>query len=157
MTEAPSLDVGKVSRVVETLLFRDSRPVMLRSMVSWQLHRVPAHVAAAPAGLLPAFLTASDALLREATGQGVETSMSSERQSLLGFRVDGIRHGRFADVILGVMEAIDQISRNGRLMADDLKLVVDLSRSRLQRALAPDTAETPEMTPELANRLGPSP
>jgi hypothetical protein len=157
MTETPPLDVGKISRVLETLLFRDSRPVMLRSMVSWQLNRVPAHVAAAPDGLLPAFLTASDALLREATGQGIETLISSEPHSLLGFRVDEVRHNRFADVLLGVMEAIDQISRNGRLMADDLKLVVDLSRARLQEALVPDAVEAARLVPEPAIRLGPSP
>lgn len=158
MSAVTALDVTRVSRVLETMLYRDSRPLMLRSMASWELHRVPAHVAAAPAGLLPAFLAAGDALLREGTGQGVETTLRPERVSLLGFRVDGVRHGRFTDVMLAMMEAVDQIGRGGRLMADDLKLVIELSRARLERMAGPGFPEIDvRIVPEPALRPGPSP
>lgn len=157
-----ALDLTRISRVLEAVLDRDSRPVMLRSMASWQLHRVPTHVAAAPAGLLPAFLTAGDALLREATGRGVETEIEPERVSLLGCRVASVRHQRFSDVMLAMMEATDQIARNGRLMADDLKLVVELSQTRLARmmgAAALDAGSLPDIrqSPEQSPLSGPSP
>ncbi|MGC9271451.1 hypothetical protein [Acidiphilium sp.] len=157
-----ALDLTRVSRVLEAVLDRDSRPVMLRSMASWQLHRVPTHVAAAPAGLLPAFLVAGDALLREATGKGVETDLQPERVSLLGYRVASVRHQRFSDVMLAMMEATDQIARNGRLMADDLKLVFELSQTRLARMMgtAPlDAGSIPDIrhSPEQSPLSGPSP
>lgn len=154
MSATTALDIPRMSRVLETLLHRDSRPVMLRSMSSWTLHRVPPHVAAAPAGLLPAFLVAGDALLREATGQGVQTTLAPEPVSLLGYRVATVRHDRFTDVMLAMMEAMDQISRGGRLIADDLKLVIELSRARLDRMFAPDA---PGATPTPAATLGAAP
>lgn len=157
-----TLDLTRLSRVLEAVLDVDSRPVMLRSVASWQLHRVPTHVAAAPAGLLPAFLAAGDALLREATGQGVETDLKPESASVLGYRVRAVRHHRFSDVMLAMMEATDQIARDGRLMADDLKLVVELSRTRLMRMVSGvglDAAASPgkEAGPAQSPLAGPSP
>ncbi|MDD2859489.1 MAG: hypothetical protein PHT60_15030 [Acidiphilium sp.] len=151
-----SLDTGRVGRVFETVLQRDSRPLMLRGLSSWRLHRIPAHVAASPGGLLPAFLTAGDALLREATGQGIETALTPDRQALLGYRVERVAGTRFTDVMLAMIEAVDQIDRGGRLMADDLTLVTALSRSRTTLLAAPALTD-PGPVAEPAARIGPSP
>jgi hypothetical protein len=84
---------------------------------------VPLEVAAAPDGLMPAFLAAGDAVMRAATGgRGFAPCLEADPGAVLGWRVADPGASR-ALALLCAQDAIKQITRGGGLAADDLMRV----------------------------------
>ena len=116
----PGVDLDLVSRTLRVLLDRDRRPITYACAGSKQLLFYSAQGAAARTGLLPAFLVAGEAIWTQATGKLFGLEVTTEPETVLGFRVTAIRRGTFSTVMLSLMEAIGQISDPDRLVVNDL-------------------------------------
>ncbi len=126
---SPPLDLGKISTTLQRLLEQSGRPVALRDEASGQLHDIPTSLAAAPAGLLPGFLAAGEAVWRAATGRSLGVEQVHDPESLLGYRVKSVRGAPFSAVMLAIMEATERTARPDMLVVNDL--------GRLWRELPP--------------------
>lgn len=114
-----AVDVGMVSRTLESLLSRDDRIVAMQDRVTGQTADVSPELAASPGGFLPVFLVAADAVWRDATGKSFGVRLARDPVSLLGFRAQGIESGPFSALMLSMMEAIEQAGRPGLLLMND--------------------------------------
>lgn len=115
------VDVAAVSRTIRNLLEREGRPVIYADRAAGDAPRaISTSVAAAPDGLLPAFVVAGEAVWREATGKGFELDIVRDPKALLGYRLRGIGAGAFTTVMLATMEATDQVTRPEAIMVNDL-------------------------------------
>jgi hypothetical protein len=90
--------------------------------------------AASPSGLLPAFLSAGDAVWREATGKSLGVEIATDPDTVLGYTVVGIRSRSVAVVLLSVMEAIEQAAHRDSILVNDLGEVWRLAEDRMSRA-----------------------
>jgi hypothetical protein len=118
------VDLGLVSGTLQRLLEQSGRRTLSYAPDS----------AAAPSGLLPAFLSAGDAVWREATGKSFGVEIAADPNTVLGFTVRGIHAGTFATVMLAVMEAIEQVARPNLLLVNDLARLWQETEDRLARA-----------------------
>ena len=116
----PSVNLDLVSSVFRQLLERDRRPITYADAGSGQTVFFSPEGAAACTGLLPAFLVAAEAIWTQATGKVFGIDVVTEPDTVLGFRVTGIRRGTFSTVMLCLMEVIAQVSDPDRLAANDL-------------------------------------
>jgi len=112
-------DVARVSRALEAVLRREALAVCWRDPGGVETAVSPA-LAAAPTGLLPAFVVAGEAVWRSATGRGFELEVRRDSDALLGWRLDRIGAGGFATVMLSAMEALAQAARHGVLHGHEL-------------------------------------
>lgn len=117
------VDLGAVSRTMETLIRRDGKPLVLEDGATGQHLTLSPETGGRPDGLLPVFLAAGEAVWREATGRGFALDLAEDRQALLGYRVRGIGSGPFTAVMLSVMEATAQVARPDMLLVNDLDAV----------------------------------
>ena len=67
---SPSLDLGRLGHVLQAMVERDGRPLLLRDEASGRLHRLPADLAGAPDGVMPSLMAAADAVWQAATRSG---------------------------------------------------------------------------------------
>jgi hypothetical protein len=128
------VDLGAVSRTMETLLRQDGKPVVLQDGATGQHLTLSPEAGGRPDGLLPVFLVAGEAVWREATGRGFALDLAEDTQALLGYRVRGIGSGPFSAVMLSVMEAAAQIARPDMLLVNDLDAVWQAARERHRHA-----------------------
>jgi hypothetical protein len=128
------VDLALVSRTLEQLLVQSGRSIAYDCRASRRTIAFAADSAAAPTGLLPAFLTAADAVWREATGKSFGVEVVADPATLLGFVVRGIHAGTFATVMLAMMEAIEQAADGKSLLVNDLGLIWRQTEDRIARA-----------------------
>jgi hypothetical protein len=131
-----SVDLAAVSRTMQALLRQDGKPVVLQDRASGQSLTLSAEAGGRPDGLLPVFLTAGEAVWREATGKGFALDITQDPQAMLGYRVRGIGAGPFSAVMLSVIEATAQVARPDMLLVNDLDAVWQAARQRYWRAAA---------------------
>jgi hypothetical protein len=128
-----AVSVESVSRTLEALLTRDTRSVAYRDGATGQDLVVSPLSAASPAGLLPAFVVAGEAVWREATGNGFSLDIVRDPQSLLGYRLRGIGAGHFATVMLATMEATAQVAGPSAIVVNDLNALWSAATDRIER------------------------
>ncbi|MEA2791745.1 MAG: hypothetical protein QOG73_4151 [Acetobacteraceae bacterium] len=128
------VDLIAVSRTLQRLLEQAGRPILYDCRASRRTLIFAPDSAAAPTGLLPAFLSAGDAVWREATGKGLGIEIVTDRNTVLGYTVLCIHGGTFATVMLSVMEAIEQVAQPTALLVNDLGEVWRLAEDRIARA-----------------------
>ncbi len=128
------VDLALVSRTLQRLLERSGRSICYDCRASRRTLSYAADSAVAPTGLLPAFLSAGDAVWREATGKSFGIEIAADPATVLGYTVRGIRAGTFATVMLAVMEAIEQAAQPDVLLVNDLGRVWQQTEDRLARA-----------------------
>ena len=116
----PSVDLELVSRTLQQLFENDRRPISYACAGSNRTVFFSPAAAAARTGLLPAFLVTAEAIWTQATGKVFGIEVSTERDTVLGFRVTAIRRGTFSTVMLSLMETIAQVQDPNRLAANDL-------------------------------------
>ena len=116
----PGADLDLVSRTLQVLLARDQRPITYACAGSRESLFYSPQGAAAPTGLLPAFLVTGEAIWTQATGKLFGLEVTTGPETVLGFRVTAIRRGTFSTVMLSLMETIRQISDPDRLVVNDL-------------------------------------
>ncbi len=129
-----SVDLALVSRTLQRLLEQSGRSIFYDCRASRQTITYAADSAAAATGLMPAFLTAGDAVWREATGKSLGVEIVTDPKTVLGFTVRGIHAGTFATVMLSVMEAIEQAAQPRTLLVNDLARVWQETEDRIARA-----------------------
>ena len=129
-----TVDLALVSRALQQVLEQSGRSIFYDCRASLQTITYAADSAAAPTGLLPAFLTAGDAVWREATGKSLGVEIVTDPKTVLGFTVRGIHNGTFATVMLSVMEAIEQAAQPRTLLVNDLARVWQETEDRIARA-----------------------
>jgi hypothetical protein len=128
------IDLAVVSRTLQRLLEQRGGPVLYDCRATHRTITYAPDSAAAPTGLLPAFLSAGDAVWREATGKSLGVEIATDPNTVLGYTVSGIHCGTFATVMLAMMEAIDQVARPNSLLVNDLSQVWRLAEDRMARA-----------------------
>jgi hypothetical protein len=126
-----SVDIEKVSRVMEALLARDGRRVIYHDRATGEQVPVGTTVAASPSGLLPAFLVAGEAVWREATGPGFGLDLVRDPQALFGYRLRGIGTNSFTCVTLATMEAIAQVAGPEVIVVNGLAGLWSAARERI--------------------------
>ena len=132
-----AVSVESVSRTLEALLTRDTRSVVYRDGATGQDLVVSRLSAASPAGLLPVFVVAGEAVWREATGNGFSLDIVPDPQALLGYRLRGIGAGHFATVMLATMEATAQVAGPSAIVINDLNALWSAARDRIDRRTRP--------------------
>jgi hypothetical protein len=132
-----AVSVESVSRTLEALLKRDTRGVVYRDGATGQDLVVSPLSAASPAGLLPVFVVAGEAVWREATGNGFSLDIVPDPQALLGYRLRGIGAGHFATVMLATMEATAQIAGPSAIVVNDLQAVWSGATDQIERQRRP--------------------
>ena len=116
----PAVDLDLVSRAVRQLLERDRRPITYACAASCKTVFYSPQGAAAHTGLLPAFLVTAEAIWTQATGKVFGIEVSTEPETVLGFRVTAIGRGTFSTVMLCLIETIAQVGDQERLIVNDL-------------------------------------
>ena len=132
MTER-SIDVGRVSAVLETLLRDSGKPVCITDLTTGEIQPVSPELAASPAGLLPLFLAAGDTVWRDITGRRLGIKQVDDPQSLLGVRTESIGAGPVTPLLLSVMEAIAQAERPDMLLVNDMSRNWATATDRMRR------------------------
>ena len=126
------LDVGYVAAVVRQLLEDAGRDILLEDRASGDVVRAPPDTAAAPDGLLPVFLSAGEAVARDAFGAGFGLKLARDFGALFSWRVEAIAAKTFSEVLLPTMEAIAEAATPDGIMVLDLVRVFDEATSRSQ-------------------------
>jgi hypothetical protein len=141
------VSVESVSRTIEVLLVQGGRSVVYRDGASGQDLVVSPASAAAPSGLLPAFVVAGEAVWREATGNGFSLYIVPEPQALLGYRLRGIGAGHFATVMLAMMEATAQVAGPSAIVVNDLQAIWSAATDQIERQRRPSPRAGAGATP----------
>ena len=123
----PPVNLGLVSRTLQQLFEHDRRPITYACAGSDKTVFYSAASAAARTGLLPAFLVTAEAIWTQATGKVFGIEVSTEPDTVLGFRVTAIRRGTFSTVMLSLMETIAQVQNPDRLAVNDLVRIRQLA------------------------------
>ena len=126
-----AVSVESVSRTLEALLTRDTRSVVYRDGATGQDLVVSPLSAASPAGLLPVFVVAGEAVWREATGNGFSLDIVPDHQALLGYRLRGIGAGHFSTVMLATMEATAQVAGPSAIVVNELNALWSAATDRI--------------------------
>lgn len=135
-----TIDVDHVGRTMLVLLERAGRSIVYDDPAGGAQLVLNASTASAPAGFLPAFLVAGEAIWREVTGKGFALDITRDERALLGYRVKAIGAGTFATVMLSAMEAMHQVSSHQAVVVSDFN---DLWRGTISRL----EQEQPALTP----------
>lgn len=123
-----SLDIGEVEGVLERLLLKEGRPVLLAG------ESVALDCAVAADGLLPLFVIAGEALWREVRGEGFSLKTEPDDGALLGYKLAEIGTGSFKAVMLATMEAMFQAAGPNGIIVEDLNRVWIASTRRAEAA-----------------------
>jgi hypothetical protein len=124
--------IESVSRTLEVLLVREGRSIIYRDRATGRDLVVSPLSAAFPAGLLPAFVVAGEAVWREATGKGFSLEIVRDAQALLGYRLQGIGAGHFATVMLATMEATAQVAGPSAIVVNELNALWSAATDRIE-------------------------
>jgi hypothetical protein len=125
--------LAAIGRAMRALLAQDGKQVLLRDPISNTALTSPLDSVAAPAGLLPVFLVAGEAVWREASGKGFALDITRDPEALLGYRVNSLGAGSFSTIMLSVMEATAQVARPEALVVNDLSIVWKATTERIDR------------------------
>jgi hypothetical protein len=128
------IEIAAVSRVLQRVLEQSGRAILYDCRASKRTIAYAPDSAVSPSGLLPAFLSAGDAVWREATGKSLGVEIATDPDTVLGFTVCSIRSGSAAVVLLSVMEAVEQAAHADSILVNDLGKVWRLSEDRMARA-----------------------
>jgi hypothetical protein len=130
-----AVNLDAVSRTIEALLTAAGRTIVYRDRAAGRDLGVSLPTAASPAGLLPAFIVAGEALWREATGAGFALDIVRDLEALLGYRLRGIGAGHFATVMLTTMEAVAQIAGPTAIVVNDLNALWSAASVRIEHRM----------------------
>ena len=117
------LELKTVSRTLQVLLERAGKPVIYQCTVSKQDLRFEPEDAVTVNGLLPAFLTAADAVWHEATGRRFALDVVTDPGAVFGYVIRGARSGTFSTLMLSLMEVLAQIEQPDCLLVNELTTV----------------------------------
>ncbi len=123
-----SLNIEQVEGVLERLLLRDGRPVLLAG------ESVAVDCAVAADGLLPVFVITGEALWREIKGEGFALKTEPDEGALLGYKLVEIGTQSFTAVMLATMEALFQAAQPNGVIVEDLDRVWSSSTQRFEAA-----------------------
>jgi hypothetical protein len=127
-----SLEVGYVAAVVRQLLIDADRDILIEDRASGEVVKAPPDTAAAPDGLLPVFLSAGEAVARDAFGAGFGLRLERDRGALVSWRVEAITARTFSEVLLPTMEAIAEASTPQGIMVLDFARVFHEATARAE-------------------------
>ncbi|HTT81386.1 MAG TPA: hypothetical protein VMF86_17075 [Stellaceae bacterium] len=142
-----SVDVETVSRTMAALLAHDRRRVVYHDCATGGHLTVDVPIAASPAGLLPAFLVAGEAVWREASGSGFALDIVRDPQALFGYRLRAIGADSFASVMLAMMEATAQAAGPQAIVVNGFAALWSAAGDRTTQVPQPAAGAAPGATP----------
>ncbi len=128
------VDLKTVSATLRVLLERAGKPVIYQCAVTKQDFRFEPEDAVTVNGLLPAFLTAADAVWHEATGRRFTLDVVTDPEAIFGYVVRGAHSGSFSTLMLSLMEVLVQIEQSDCLLVNEL-IAVWIGASRRSAAI----------------------
>jgi hypothetical protein len=128
------IDIALVSATLQRLLEQSGRTICYECRATGEVSDFSPEGAAAPTGLLPAFLAAGDAIWREAAGKSLNVEIATDQDTVLGFTVRAIHGGTFATIMLAMLEVIEQASESGALRINNLARIWEDAEDRITRA-----------------------
>ena len=131
-----NLDPAMLGRTLEAYLTRAGTPLAFQDRATAQTHILPFASARDPAGLLPVFVVAGEAVWREASGKGFALEIRPDPEALLGRRLHAVGSGTFSTVMLSVIEAAAQATGSNVLLVNDLRRLWDATFERLPAVFA---------------------
>ncbi len=137
-----AVNVEAVGRTLRVLLEQAERPILYRDPATGTHLTVDPQTVVSPAGFLPPFVVAAEAVWREATGKGFALDMIRDPDALLGYRLRAIGAGSFTTVMLASMEAINQVARPEAIMISEFNALWSAATDRVRR----DAQEPPRST-----------
>ena len=138
-----SVDAGALGRTLETYLARAGVPLAFHDRATQETHALPFSSARDPAGLLPVFLVAGEAVWREATGKGFALDIRQDAGALLGRRLHAVGSGTFSTVMLSVIEAAAQAAGPQALLVNDLRVQWADRLARMQPVASASAGASP--------------
>ena len=117
-----TLDPAILGRTLEAYLTQAGTPITFCDRAASQTHSLQFYAARDPAGLLPLFIVAGEAVWREATGKGFALDIRPDRDALFGRRLHAVGSGTFSTVMLSVIEATVQAAGPKALLVNDLRV-----------------------------------
>ena len=117
------LDLKTIGRTLQVLLERAGKPVIYQCAVSEQDLRFEPEDAVTVDGLLPAFLTAADAVWHEATGRRFALDVVTDPKAAFGYVIRDVRSGSFSMILLSLIEVLAQIEQPDCLLVNELTTV----------------------------------
>lgn len=138
-----SLDPSLLGRTLEAYLARAGRPIAFHDRATSQTHDLPLAASRDPAGLLPFFIVAGEAVWREATGKGFALDIRPDPEALFGRRLHAVGAGSFSTVMLSVIEAVEQATGTRALLVNDLRVQWAERLVRTQPAVSTSAGVSP--------------
>ncbi len=126
------LDVGYVAAVMRQLLIEAGRDILIEDGPSGTVARAAPDTAAAPDGLLPVFLSAGEAVARDAFGVGFGLRLERDLGALFSWRVEAIAARTLSEVLLPTMEAIAEAATPQGILVMDLSRVFNEASARAE-------------------------
>jgi len=117
------VNLEAVERTLQVIAERSLLPFTYHDPANGQMLLVSPETLASRTGYLPAIVSASEAIWREATGKGFELQIARDHDALLGYRLRSIDAGSFSTVMLSALEALHQATRSGAIMVSELNAV----------------------------------
>ena len=142
-----AVDIGTVSRVMETLLETEGRPILYHDQATGADLAITPMAASSPSGLLPALIVVGEAVWREATGKGFALDIVRDTEALLGYRLRRIGAGSLTTVMLAAMEATAQVTGSGVVVASDLNAVWSAATDRIEHGARSSPRSTTRAAP----------
>ena len=150
------VSVAAVGQALRAVLEDAGTPLLLHDRATGEVLPLPLRMASDPAGLLPVFLVAGDAVREEATGDSLALRIARDPDALLGYRLDGIGAGTFATAMLFTMEAVAQAREAAAHAAGADGLLVNALLSAVWQAVIERADRASAMPPPPAPRAAPS-
>jgi hypothetical protein len=127
------VDLTAVERTMRVLAEDAPAPFVYHDPSNGERLALSPEAVSSPSGFLPAIVNAGEAVWREATGNGFELDIAPDQDALLGYRLQGIRAGSFATVMLSSMEAMHQVTGLEATVLNDLNALWAASLERLRQ------------------------
>ena len=132
-----------LGRTLEAYLMQAGTPIAFHDRATSQTHSLQFSAARDPAGLLPLFIVAGEAVWREATGKGFALDIRPDPDALFGRRLHAVGSGTFSTVMLSVIEATVQATGPKALLLNDLRRHWAERLARTQPGLSTSAGPSP--------------
>jgi hypothetical protein len=117
-----TVDTGFLGRALGAHLADAARPILFHDRATGLTHALPFAAAGDPAGLLPVFVVAGEAVWREATGKSFALDIRPDPDALFGRSLRAVGSGTFSILMLAMMEAASRAAGRETLLVNDLRV-----------------------------------
>jgi hypothetical protein len=142
-----SVDTDILGRSLAAWLEWGGKPILFQDRATGATHTLPFSSVRDPAGLLPVFAVAGEAVWREATGRLFALDICRDDAALFGRSLHAVGGGTYSALMLSMMEAVSQAAGPRTLLINDLRVQWAASIERAPALHRPPPAGPPGPAP----------